>query len=263
MLFALPLFMTMEMWWFGFTMDRFRLALLLAASAPLLVGLCHVVGFERGAGLADDVLDAFAAFAVAVVSSAILLMLFGVVSLSRPIDEIIGKIAVAAFPASIGALLADKQLSESGDDDDSRDAASPNQRAYFSRLFIMMIGALFVALNVAPTEEMLVIAFLIDPWQAGLLAVITLALLHALLFWVEFPGRASRKGDASFWSVLTRYSFAGYGVCIVSSAALLWLFGRLDHVSVSEGVEFIIVLSFPAAIGAGLAHFVVGEEARD
>ena len=41
------------------------------------------------------------------------------------------------------------------------------------------------------------------------------------------------------------------------------LFGRLDGVSILEALEFVIVLSFPAALGAGLAHFVVGENARD
>src|SRR5688572_6389911 len=110
-LFALPLFMTMEIWWLGFTIDRVRLALLLAGSVPILIGLCHVAGFERGAGLGDDILDAFAAFAVAVVAAILVLTLFGVLTTEQPTEEVIGKIAVAAFPASIGALLADKQLS--------------------------------------------------------------------------------------------------------------------------------------------------------
>lgn len=260
-LFALPLFMTMEMWWFGFTMDRFHLAALLAATLPLLVGLCHVAGFERGADLGDNILDALAAFAVAVIAATLVLLLIGVISPSQPIEEIIGKIAVAAVPAAIGALLSDKQLSDGDSDQDDTDTVS-NQRSYFGRLFIMTVGALFVAFNVAPTEEMMVIAFQLSAWQAALLACVTLLMLHSLFFAIEFPGRAARKGEASVLSVLFRYSFAGYGVCVLSSAALLWVFGRLDGVSPLEAIEFIIVLSFPAAIGAGLAHFVVGEKAR-
>lgn len=262
-LFALPLFMTMEMWWFGFTIDRFRLALLLAVALPLLVGLCHVAGFERGANLGDDILDALAAFAVAVIAATLVLLLIGVITPSHPPDEIIGKIAVAAFPAAIGALLADKQLSDGDSDGGKDEEAASRQRSYAGRLFIMMVGALFVALNVAPTEEMMVIAFQLSAWQAALLACVTLALLHSIFFAIEFPGRAARKGEASILSVLLRYSFPGYAVCVLSSAALLWIFGRLDGVSAFEAIEFVIVLSFPAAIGAGLAHFVVGENARD
>jgi putative integral membrane protein (TIGR02587 family) len=262
-LFALPLFMTMEMWWFGFTIDRFRLAIFLAASLPLLISLCHVAGFERGAGLSDDILDAFAAFAVAVVATTLILLLIGVVGPSQSVEDIVGKIAVASVPAAIGALLADKQLND-GDAGDADGADhGGEQRSYFGRLFIMMIGALFVALNVAPTEEMMVIAFQLSAWQAALLACVTLLMLHSLFFTIAFPGRRSRLGDASAVSVLIRYSCAGYGICVLSSAALLWVFGRLDGVSALEAIEFVIVLSFPAAIGAGLAHFVVGEQARD
>lgn len=43
-LFALPLYMTMEMWEFGFAMDRLRLAALLAATFPVLVGLSYFAG---------------------------------------------------------------------------------------------------------------------------------------------------------------------------------------------------------------------------
>jgi putative integral membrane protein (TIGR02587 family) len=174
----------------------------------------------------------------------------------QPLEEIIGKIAVAAFPGSIGALLADKQL---GGKQQQAGAAAAG-RSYAARLFLMTIGALFVALNVAPTEEMVLIAFQISPWQAALLALASLALLHALLFWVDFPGRKARRGDDSFWSVLVRFSFAGYGLCALASLALLWVFGRTNGVSMREVVEFVIVLSFPAAIGAGLANLVVGEQ---
>ncbi|HSK19437.1 MAG TPA: DUF2391 family protein, partial [Longimicrobiales bacterium] len=45
--FSLPLLMTMEMWWLGFYMDRFRLALLMLAMVPLLIALDHYVGFKE------------------------------------------------------------------------------------------------------------------------------------------------------------------------------------------------------------------------
>ncbi|MET0181385.1 MAG: DUF2391 family protein, partial [Caulobacterales bacterium] len=55
----------------------------------------------------------------------------------------------------------------------------------------------------------------------------------------------------------------GYGLCTISSAALLWTFGRFDEVSTIDALKFVVVLSFPAAVGAGLAHFVVGENVVD
>lgn len=253
-LFALPLFMTMEMWAFGFTMDRGRLLVMLIAAMPILVGLSYFAGFERAFGLVDHVLDTFAAIAVAAFSALCVLMLFGVLQWGAPVGEVAGKVAVLTLPGAIGALLAHKQL----DDDES--AADAKARSYFAKLFLMAIGAIFIAFNVAPTEEMILIAHQISPWQAIGIALISLAALHALLFLAELPGRAERRGDDSFFSVFIRYSLAGYGICAAVCAGMLRCFGRLDGVSIFEASEFVIVLGFPAALGAGAAQFLIGEK---
>jgi putative integral membrane protein (TIGR02587 family) len=252
-LFALPLYMTMEMWQFGFAMDRTRLAVLLIAVFPILVGLSYFAGFERAFGVVDHLLDAFAAIAVAAFAGACVLALLGVLAPGQAFGEWLGKIAVVTFPGAIGALLADKQMGGNGARDLDAD------RSYLGRVFLMAVGALFVALNVAPTEEMTLIAHQISPWHAAILAIVSVAILHALLFWVDLPGRDARRGPNGFFSILLRYSFAGYGVCALCSLLLLWAFGRTDGVGLGELTEFIVVLSFPAVLGAGLAHFVVGE----
>lgn len=252
LLFALPLFMTMEMWELGFTADKFRIAALLAVTAPLLVGLSYVAGFERAFGLVDHLLDAFAAFLVAAAVGALALVLFGVLRPGQPPIEILSKVALVTFPAALGALLADKQLGRKGSADADAD------RAYATRLFLMAVGALFVALNVAPTEEMVLIAEQISPLQAALLVVVSLALLHALLFWVDFA--ESGPNDAGgFWSVLLRYSVVGFAICAFVSLFLLWVFNRTEGVPLSELTEYVAVLSFAAVLGAGLAHAVVAE----
>lgn len=198
----------------------------------------------------------FAAISVAAIAGALVLLLFGVIAPGQPPDEWLAKIAVVTFPGGIGALLADKQMNEQGDEEDD------GERSYYGRLFVILVGALFVALNVAPTEEMMLIAFQVSPWQAATLAIVSVLLLHALLFGVALPGRQSRRGDEGFWAVFVRYSLAGYGICALASLFLLWAFGRTDGVGVGELAEFVVVLSFPAVLGAGLAHFVV-EDRRD
>ena len=45
-IFALPLLMTMEMWWLGFYLDPLRLALFLVVNFAVLVGLSRFGGFE-------------------------------------------------------------------------------------------------------------------------------------------------------------------------------------------------------------------------
>lgn len=252
-LFALPLFMTMEMWTLAATAAPERIAFMLVAFLPALVTLSYYAGFERAFGLVDHLLDAFAAIGVAALIALITLALFGVFGLNEPLDLLVAKVALVTPPAAIGALLADKQL---GRGERSADAVAST---YPARLFLMAMGALFVAFNVAPTEEMMLIAHQIGPMQALLLAVVSLAALHGLLFWADLPGRDGRREKRHFMATLLRYSFAGYGVCALLCAYLLWTFGRLEHTSLREIIEYVIVLAFPAALGAGIAQALIGD----
>src|ERR671912_2380909 len=79
-LFALPLFMTMEMWSLGSTMDELRLALFLALIFPVLGGLAYYAGFEESFDARDFVLNALVAYAVAFVASASMLALLAVLA---------------------------------------------------------------------------------------------------------------------------------------------------------------------------------------
>ena len=101
-LFGLPLLMTMEMWWLGFTLPAPRLAVLLVVLFPVLVLLSWHAGFEPTFSWKNDVVDALVAYAVGFVASAAVLGLLGLVDRTMEAREVIGKIALQAVPASIG-----------------------------------------------------------------------------------------------------------------------------------------------------------------
>ena len=167
-LFALPLLMTMEMWQLGFSMDRLRLALLLLLMAPLLTLLSRLSGFERTFGLKDELVDAFVAYAVGFVASAAVLLLFSVIERGMSLDELVGKVALQAVPGSVGAALAVSQLGGQGERGE-REGSS-----YAGEPFLMGVGALFLAFNVAPTEEVVSIAYRLTPWHTLALVVASL-----------------------------------------------------------------------------------------
>src|SRR5918993_1641193 len=118
LIFGLPLLMTMEMWALGFYAHPARLLLFYAVNFLILVGLSRFGGFERTANLFEDLLDALAALAVAILASALILALFGILTPEMKLDEWVGKIAIQSIPCSFGAMLARKQLSggESAED---------------------------------------------------------------------------------------------------------------------------------------------------
>ena len=248
MIFAIPLTMTAEMWELGVTMDPVRIALLLAVTLPMLVALSFYAGFEPTFSLLDNVLDAFAAMAISALASLVVLMLFGQIGPGIPLLELVGKLAVLSFGASIGALLADKQFNDSDSEDDARS----HRRTFVSRLFVMAVGAIFLALNVAPTEEVEVFASSLAPTQAILLSAVSFVALYLIV------AIADPRLARSPWPVQLRRVFAGYGICLALSAGILWVFGRLDRMGLDEAVECIIVLAFPASLGAGAARLILG-----
>jgi len=250
--FGLPLLMTMEMWWLGFTMPAWKLALLVAAFLPVLVLLSWHAGFEPTFSWRDDIVDALVAYAVGFVSSAILLWIFGLVESGSSVEEMVGKVTLQAVPASIGALLSQSQLG----DQQAEEAQGPGAR-YASEIFIMGVGALFLAFNVAPTEEMLLISLLISPWKAVLLVLLSLGLMHAFVYSVSFRGTASEGATTGFWRLFLRFTIVGYALVLLLSAYMLWTFGRLEGLGAEAMVHAVIVLGFPGAIGAAAARLIL------
>jgi putative integral membrane protein (TIGR02587 family) len=218
-LFGFPLLMTMEMWWFGFHLDRLRLLLFLALDLALLVGLT----------------------------------LFGLLGPGMPLSEIVGKIAVQAVPASIGAAVAVKQLGSKEGEEESKERSG----GYVGQLFLMLAGALFLAFNVAPTDEMALIAFKMTPWHALALAVVSILLLHAFVYTVGFSGQVKRPEDRSPLATFLHYTVAGYGIALIVSLYVLWTFGRTEDAPFSVIAGMTVVLAFPAALGAAIARLIV------
>ena len=257
-IFGLPLLMTMEMWWLGFTMEPLRLALLVVFTIPLLVGLSHVSGFEETFGARDDILDAFVAYAVGFVVGAGVLALFGVIGTEMPASEVIAKIALQAVPGSMGALLAQSQFGPASDEPDDEEAEERRRPSnYWSQLFLMAAGALFLAFNVAPTEEMQLISYFMDPVRVLAMIALSLAIMHAFVYALEFSGQHVIEPGTPFWSEFSRFTVVGYVIALLISAYVLWTFGRLDDTGWEERITGILVLGFPAAVGAAAARLIL------
>lgn len=258
-IFGLPLLMTMEMWLLGFAANPARLLLFMAVNFIVLVGLSRFGGFEHTVTLFEDVMDALAAYGVGVLSSAAVLALFDLLQPNMPLDQAVGMIAIQSIPASFGAMLARKQLgagdgSDGGDEDEEHAARSAG---YGGQLFLMMAGALFLAFNAAPTEEIILIVFKMTAWHSLALIVVSIVLLHALVFAVGLAGQEQVAEGYGFGRAFLAYTIPGYGIALLVSFYVLWTFGRADGGELSVIAGAAVVLGFPAAIGAAIARLVV------
>ncbi|WP_426020256.1 TIGR02587 family membrane protein [Brevundimonas sp. DWR2-3-1b1] len=249
LVFNIPLLMTMEMWEQGVAMERWRLLTFILAGLPLLYGLAYYAGFSKRRGFRNDILDTAVALAVGFVTASALLILFGVVQWNAPPHVAIGMVALQAVPGAMGALLARRQLSGDGGGDTDEDAAS-----YFGELFLMAAGALFFALNIAPTEEIILIAYKATALHVLALIALSLLLLHLIVFNAGFAGQ--EEADRPLHAFM-HFTLPGYAIALGISLFALYVFGRTDGLSVQGVVQIAIVLGFPAAIGAAAARLLV------
>ena len=252
LIFAFPLIMTMEMWSIGFYIAPARLLLFLGLGLSVLTGLAYYNGFRAGGGVVEAVMDGLTAYGAGFLGSALGLWLLGILTADIGWRDAVGMIALQAVPAGIGAAVARKQLSNSGDEEQEEDRAG-----YLGQLFLMAAGALFLAFNVAPTEEMILVTFAMSPVQLIGLMGFSILLLHALVYTVGFGGQRRRSEGAGIWTTFLAYTVAGYGLTLLLSAYVLWTFGRTDDASLPMVAMMTVTLAFPACIGAGVARLVV------
>ena len=255
-IFGIPLLMTMEMWSLGVSTQPARLLVFIAFNFVVLVGLSRFGGFERTDTLGEDVLDALAGYGVGIIAAAAILALFGVLAIGMPLDEWVGKIAVQSVPCSFGALIARKQLADAGENDEEEERER-RVSGHGGELFLMLAGALFLAFNVAPTEEMVLIGYMMSPWHALALVAVSLLLLHLLVYAIGFAGQEQRAEGWGRIRTFVSYTVAGYAIALVVSLYVLWTFGRTDGLALEQVAITATVLAFPAAVGAAIARLVV------
>ena len=256
-LFSFPIIMTMEMWWLGFTIDHYRLALFIIFAIPLLIGLSYFIGFEDTSSILDDVVDAFVAFAVGFATSATMLFLLNLVDFTMSSSEIIGKISIQAVVAAIGAMLAQSELGANKEEKEDEDRQRRNT-SYAGELFLMMVGAIFLAMNPAPTEEIVLIGHKMTETSVVMLAIFSIVLMHVFVYNVGFRGQEEPKPeDSSFWSVFLRFTMVGYALVLVISLYLVWTFGHIQGLNFADTVKITIIMAFPGALGAAASRLII------
>ncbi len=251
-IFCLPLLMTMEMWWLGFYLPPWRVAQFSLVHMIMLYGLSKIAGFEESHNWVDDVLDAFAAYAVAVITAGSILWLIGCFRPGMTSAEVAGMIAIQAVPASFGAMIGAKLMGEG----ERIEKQEHWRRTYGGQLFLMLAGALFLCFTVAPTEEVILISLQMAPVHGLVMVLLSVTLLHTMLYLVGFRGQASRVERRGRLGIL-RLSLPGYAIAVTASAYILWTFGRVQGLDLPHAALAVVVLALPASLGAAIAQIVV------
>src|SRR5690606_36438321 len=118
-------------------------------------------------------------------------------------------------------------------------------------------GALFLSLNIAPTDEMIVIAYQMTAWHALGVVVLSIALMHGFVYAVSFLGGHELSPQTPWWHAFIRFTLPGYVVALLICLFTLWIFERLGDSSAFEMLFSVVVLGFPASLGAAAARLIL------
>lgn len=255
MLFGIPLLYTMEVWWIGSETQPSRmLGILLLTFVPVFL-LIRTSGFRTTKDIRwrDAVMDSVETVALGLVSVAVLLVLLREITASSPLQEALGKIVYEATPFSIGIALAQHVLrrGRAQDDDDNGDRhADRDVHGTVADIGATAIGAIFVAFNVAPTDEVpMLAAAMPSAWLIGLVAA-SLVVSYSIVFVAGFADEEHRRSQPGVLQHPMTETVAAYLVSLLCAAAMLWFFQRLaaeDPYQVS--LAHVVVLGLPAAVG--------------
>jgi putative integral membrane protein (TIGR02587 family) len=251
LLFSLPLLYTMEVWQGGFTMPPGRQLIY------VLLALVLLLGYNRYAGLHPDVtwgevaVDSVEEMGIGLLLSAVVLALIGRITLEQDAGEIVGRIVVEAVTVAIGVSVGTAQL---GGDDSGR--TGKTRISFSGQLTLAVCGAVLFAANVAPTEEIVRIGIELSGYQLAGLGLATMALGALILFYSDFRGARHWVRVEGFGGVL-RGAVITYAVALLTSAAILWLFGRFDGVGPGLVVGQTVALAVASTIGASAGRLLL------
>jgi putative integral membrane protein (TIGR02587 family) len=220
---------------------------------PVLFGLEYYTGFKHATTAWDELADAAVAYGVGLVASLTVLAMFNLLSLNEPLSSVIGKVALQAIPASFGAMLSGSQFGAQG----AAERRHKRDVGFGGIIFLMAVGALFLSFNVAPTEEMFLIAARMNPWHGIALACASLLIMHGFVYAASFRGAPGAPEGLSRKDLFFRYTVPGYVIALVVSTYVLWTFGRYEGYAATPMIMQALVLGLPASIGAAAARLVV------
>jgi putative integral membrane protein (TIGR02587 family) len=262
LLVGLPLLFTLEVWTHAFLLPPWKVALLLGAGFVVVVGYNALTGFRAGGTRTDVLVDSVETLGLSMVVAFAALLLLGRIDLGTGSRDVVGKVALESIPIAFGMALANVELPrmEAGGSGERGDAADdgPDGVGPFGRLFVSSGGALLFALNIAPTEEPVLIGIEAPWWLLLATMLATYLVTLALVFVAALGGSASSKRADGPLSHPLAETAAAYAISLLVSLILLWSFGRTDGASPRAILGQTVVLAIVASFGAAVGRLLVG-----
>jgi putative integral membrane protein (TIGR02587 family) len=265
LLFSFPLLYTMEVWWAGFMASPLQLLIMVIATYLLLLGYNRYAGMRSDASWRSVFIDSVEEMGLGIVIAfAVLFVLNRIQFQDMSMDEIMGKIIIEAMAVSIGVSIGTAQLGGAEEDEEESEVQAEAKEAGWrtglkskiSLVVLALCGSVIVGGNVAPTEEVVLLAVEAAPYHILLMAVLSLAMSVVVVYFSDFRG-TGHHGTGNVAFAITIDTCLSYLTALAASAFLLWFFGRFEGVSFEIAFAQCIVLGVLASMGASAGRLLI------
>jgi putative integral membrane protein (TIGR02587 family) len=257
---GLPLLWTMEMWEHGATQRPLNLLLLFGLGFAIVAGFNAVSGFRRDRTWVEILVDAVQGMGLSIVVAAAMLYVLGRLEPELGLPTLVGRIGLLSIPVAFGTALAATVLSEP-EEGGGREPVGP-----IGRLFVAAGGALYFALNVAPTDEVRVLGSEADVPLLLVVIVASLVISLAIVFVVELPGGRGGSSSDSRGGPIDKpagETVAAYAIALLVSLVLISSFGQSDGLGLRALAGYVVMLGTLASFGSAAARLLVGGESGE
>lgn len=252
LLVGLPLLWTMEMWDDGATLPSAKLLLLLGIAFVIVCGYNSIAGFRRERTVAQLLLDAVQGLGLSVVIAAAALAVLGRLELDLGPRVLVGRIALLAIPVAFGTALAATVLSEGAD------GGGKEPVGVVGRLLVAAGGALYFALNVAPTDEVRILGTEASAPLLLVAVLVSLVLGLVIVFEAGMPGgRSHERGETPLHGPYGE-TVASYAAALGVAWLLLWAFGSTEGAGLRTIVGQVVLLGIVGSFGAATGRLLIG-----
>jgi putative integral membrane protein (TIGR02587 family) len=243
----------------------------LAITFVVVLLLNHTEGFRKiqSKQFFDTVMDSFEALAIGIVSATCILFTLGEITQETPLNEALGKLILESVPFSLGAALAgaflsgDRWSSSNNQDSDQQgnrnnQGKESNFNATLADIGGTLIGAMIIAFNIAPTDEIPMLDAAIAPPR--LLAIIAVSLLisYGIVFQAGFTTQKQRRQQKGIFQRPLSETVMSYLVSLFASAFMLFFFHRLSLDDPwTLWMSRTLILGLPATIGGAAGRLAI------
>lgn len=260
-LFGIPLLYTMEVWWIGSSIAPVRLLLALLLTFAIVFLLNRTCGFRKTdiINAANAAIDTIEAMALGLVCATVILVLLREITLQTPLNEALGKIIYEGIPFTLGVALANQFLRGGDRDGDSpKQAEKGNLNATLSDVGATLIGGTIIAFNIAPTDEIPMLAAATSPpWLLAMMAI-SLLISYGIVFEAGFANQPKRHNQRGIFQRPLSETIAAYLVSLIAAAAMLLFFDKLQFSDPWQTwLAQTLILGLPTTIGGAAGRLAV------